>query len=209
MWQESYDLNRRGYQNGSTLPASLTDYFNGVVLQRSSSFASDHRGGTMRFQLAFNVSIVWFFVFVVLCQGIKSLGRIIFGMFAVGMLGLITCCIKLLSLMEFQTIQSVFPATDWEEFFINSNCWYIAAQETFLTWSLSGVSIYTIYCKSIKKQGQNQLMIKIEAIFIVLLTFFGLFLAALLGSTCVQILKTNGFSYVPASYGIKNERFII
>jgi hypothetical protein len=40
-----------------------------------------------------------------------------------------------------------------------------------------------------------------EALLVVFLTLFGLFLGAVLGSTCIIILKLNGFNYYPASFG--------
>jgi solute carrier family 6 (neurotransmitter transporter), invertebrate len=137
-WQERFD-SFRGYQNVSALrlTENIADYFNGVVLQRLSAVANTH-DGKMRFQLAFNVSIVWMLVFVLLCRGIRSLGQIVIGIATFCFLGLSAVCIKLLTLLSFETIQDIFPATDWQEFFANSNSWSVAAQEAFLTWGLLG-----------------------------------------------------------------------
>lgn len=96
----------------------------------------------------------------------------------------------------------------------------MAAQEVFLTWGLlgiftifsnvfkqcnnhffTGVSTYSIYCKSGKHQRLNHYILRREALLIVFLTLFGLFLGGILGSTCVIILKLNGFNYFPASFG--------
>ena len=69
--------------------------------------------------------------------------------------------------------------------------------QTFFT----GVSIYSIYCKSDKNQRLNHFILRREALLIVFLTLFGLFLGGVLGSTCVIIIKLNGFNYFPASFG--------
>lgn len=136
LWMERFD-SYRSFQNISALRLSenIADYFNGVVLQRLSGVNHD---GKMRFQLAFNVSLVWILVFILLCRGIRSLGRIIFPLAALAFLGLSSVCIKFLTLLSFETIQDIFPATDWQEFFGNSNSWSVAAQEAFLTWGLLG-----------------------------------------------------------------------
>lgn len=138
LWEERFE-SFRGYQNISALRLSenIADYFNGVVLQRLSS-ASNVYDGEMRFQLAFNVSIVWFLVFLLLCKGIRSLGQIVIGMAVFSFLGLSVVCIKFLTLLNFETIQDIFPATDWQDFFANSNSWSVAAQEAFLTWGMLG-----------------------------------------------------------------------
>lgn len=138
LWQERFD-SFRGFQNVSALRLSenIADYFNGVVLQRLSAVSNTH-DGKMRFQLAFNVCVVWILVFILLCRGIRSLGQIVIGMAMFCFLGLTAVCIKFLTLLNFETIQDIFPATDWQEFFANSNSWSVAAQEAFLTWGLLG-----------------------------------------------------------------------
>lgn len=117
------------------LSENIADYWNFVVLQRHSNL---YEGNQMKFQLAFSVAIVWSLVFVLLCRGVKSLGQIIIGMAMVSFSGLFIVCIKFLTLLSFETIQDIFPATDWQDFFANSNSWSVAAQESFLTWGLMG-----------------------------------------------------------------------
>lgn len=58
-----------------------------------------------------------------------------------------------------------------------------------------------MYCKSSKNQKLNPYVLRREAFLVVFLTLFGLFLGAVLGSTCIIILKLNGFNYYPASFG--------
>lgn len=61
--------------------------------------------------------------------------------------------------------------------------------------------MYTMYCKTGKNQRLNPNVLRREAFLVVFLTLFGLFLGAVLGSTCIIILKLNGFNYFPASFG--------
>lgn len=138
LWQERFDT-FRGFQNQNIsalrLSENIADYFNGVVLQRLSGISNTH-DGKMRFQLAFSVSIVWILIFILLSRGVRSLGNIVIGLATFCFLGLSAVCIKFLTLLSFETIQDIFPATDWQEFFANSNSWSVAAQEVSFTLTL-------------------------------------------------------------------------
>lgn len=125
-WEERFD-SYRNYQNISQLRLSenIADYFNGVVLQRLSGLVGSY-DGKMRFQvntttttisltlllifpmisqLAFNVSIVWILIFIILCRGIRSLGNIAIGLCLFSFLCLAAVCIKFLTLLNFETVQ--------------------------------------------------------------------------------------------------------
>lgn len=139
-------------------------------------------------------------MFLVLCRGLQSFGKIVFGLMFFSFAGFIAVCSKLLTLINFETVQNIFPATDWQEFFVNSKSWISAAQETFLTWGLLGASVFSMYCKTGKNVQLNKVMLRREAFIIVLVTLLGLFLASILGSSCVQILNNRGFLYFPGSF---------
>lgn len=49
---------------------TVPDYFSGVVLQRHHLNESDPGVITLKFQLAFNLAVVWMIVFVSLSKGI-------------------------------------------------------------------------------------------------------------------------------------------
>lgn len=59
------------YQIHETLP----QYFHGEVLQRSLASNNSHYG-TIKFQVAFNLAVVWMIVFVSLSKGLKSYGKV-------------------------------------------------------------------------------------------------------------------------------------
>lgn len=80
-----------------------------------------------------------------------------------------------------------------------------AAQETFLTWGLLGISVYSIYCNS-SRIGNNKAALRRDAVIVVVVTVFVLILAAMFASACVQILLSHGYYYFPGSFGklVKN-----
>uniref|UniRef100_A0A182IZI1 Transporter n=1 Tax=Anopheles atroparvus TaxID=41427 RepID=A0A182IZI1_ANOAO len=226
-WQERFEAYRGIGQQGSNndnnqsyrLPDTVADYFNGVVLQRyhliyQSGPAFDGSNGrvlprvisgigAIRFQLAFNMAIVWTLVFVALCRGIRSLGKVVIGLFLLALPALVAACAKLLTFINYDSVQSIFPATNWQDFFLNRLCWTCAAQEAFLTWGLLGVSIYALNCRSNRKGSCNvrtRRELRRDAFVVAFLTIAGLLLAAVLGSACVQILSSRGYYYSPGSY---------
>uniref|UniRef100_A0A182JTD9 Transporter n=1 Tax=Anopheles christyi TaxID=43041 RepID=A0A182JTD9_9DIPT len=225
-WQEPFEAYHSGQDNQSyRLPDTVADYFNGVVLQRyylahqaaslpvgyggrnlppATPAASRTSGiGAIRFQLAFNLAIIWTLVFVALCRGIRSLGKIVIGLFLGAFVALTAVCAKFLTFIDYDSVQNIFPATDWQDFFLNSRSWTSAAQETFLTWGLLGVSIYALNCRSNRKGNSNvrtRRELRRDAFLVAFITLAVLMLAAILGSACVQILNSRGYYYFPGSY---------
>uniref|UniRef100_A0A182FU45 Sodium-neurotransmitter symporter n=1 Tax=Anopheles albimanus TaxID=7167 RepID=A0A182FU45_ANOAL len=208
------------------LSDTVADYFNGVVLQRyhlrltlpgrsagpvpsggAGAGAATLPGvsgiGAIRFQLAFNLAILWTLVFVALCRGIRSLGKVVIGLFLCATAGLVAVSAKFLTFINYDSLQSIFPATDWQDFFLNSRSWMSAAQETFLTWGLLGVSVYSLSCRSNRKgacNGRTRRELRRDAFLVALITLGVLLFAAILGSACVQILNARGYYYFPGSY---------
>lgn len=205
-WQEIYEMYRGPGNQSFRLSDTVADYFNGVVLQRHQ-LGPGVRGmngiGAVRFQLAFNLAILWTVVFVALCKGIRSFGKIVIGLFSFAFVGLIAITSKFLSMVNYDSVKNVFPATDWAEFFLNSKSWMGAAQETFLTWGLLGVSVYSMSCRTNRKggSGRTKRELRRDALLVVVFTLTGLILAAAFGSACVQILNNRGYYYFPGSYG--------
>ncbi|KFB49808.1 hypothetical protein ZHAS_00017827 [Anopheles sinensis] len=224
-WQERFEAYRGIGQGGNQsyrLPDTVADYFNGVVLQRyhliyqpgpaNPTFDTGAGRvlpraisgiGAIRFQLAFNMAIVWTLVFIALCRGIRSLGKVVIGLFIVALPALVAACAKLLTFINYDSVQSIFPATNWQEFFLNPISWTCAAQEAFLTWGLLGVSIYALNCRSNRKGSCNvrtRRELRRDAFVVAFVTLAGLLLAAVLGSACVQILSSRGYYYSPGSY---------
>ncbi|KAJ8932876.1 hypothetical protein NQ314_014356 [Rhamnusium bicolor] len=125
------------------LSETIPDYFNGIVLQRHH-LPSGNAYGTIKFQLAFNLAVVWMIVFVSLSKGLRSYGKVTYAFTLLPVFGTFILCAKLLGLMPPEFVNVIFPETSWGEFFLNPKSWLAAAQETFLTWGLLGAAIMQI-----------------------------------------------------------------
>lgn len=118
--------------NGSSIKIEETipDYFNGQVLQRiSPQMLADgedidgevNSGGTVKFQLCFNLLIVWIIVFACLSKGLKSYGKVVFVFGIVPLFALCLLCAKLLGLVPTNGARhGLFNETSWPEFFLNT-----------------------------------------------------------------------------------------
>lgn len=106
-------------ENGTfQLSETLPDYFNGVVLQRHH-LPSGNSYGTVKFQLAFNLAVVWMIVFVSLSKGLRSYGKVIYAFTLLPVFGTFILCAKILGLMPPEFVNVIFPETSWGEFFLN------------------------------------------------------------------------------------------
>lgn len=54
---------------------TLPQYFHGEVLQRNLG-SNNTQFGTIKFQVAFNLAVVWMIVFVSLSKGLRSYGKV-------------------------------------------------------------------------------------------------------------------------------------
>ncbi|XP_073811591.1 sodium-dependent transporter bedraggled isoform X2 [Musca autumnalis] len=202
-WAETtHILIPRNYSNNYfNLTESIPDYFNINVLQRLQIFKIVDNSGIrvhISDRLAFYLAILWATVFLILCKGLRSFGKVIF---IVGMLPLLAMAVvtgKLLYVVDLVKLQNVFSSSELDDFLINSKTWAAAAQETFLTWGLLGASVISISSRTHKSQSKKTL--RRDAILVVLMTLIGLCLSALMGLSCNQILHQSGYVYVPGSY---------
>ncbi|KAL5274224.1 hypothetical protein ACFFRR_000781 [Megaselia abdita] len=198
-WQEPFYLYRRSTNNSYNLTETIADYFNGLVLQRwqlgvEYSPRRIETGG-----LAFNLAIIWTCVFLVLCKGLKSLGKIVIGLTIIPLIMFTVITGKLLYIIDYTTIQNIFSAADFDNFLLNSKTWTAAAQETFLTWGLLGSSVISMTSRNNSKE-ESPYTLRREACLVVFLTIFGLGLSAVFGFCCIQILENNDYIYFPGSY---------
>ncbi|XP_017468509.1 PREDICTED: uncharacterized protein LOC108360651 [Rhagoletis zephyria] len=202
LWQEMINPYRRATNGSANLTESITDYFNIVVLQRLHLFKSAD-GGNVRFRvsnrLAFNLAIIWVFVFLILCKGLKSFGKVVFLLTILPLIALAAVICKLLYVVDPAKLQNIFTQTDFNDFFENSQMWVAAAQEVFLTWGLLGSSVISI-TSCTHAAGRSEISLRRDAIFAILITLFSLCVAALLGTLCVQILNQHSYIYVPGSF---------
>ncbi|KAL4716076.1 hypothetical protein ACJJTC_013853 [Scirpophaga incertulas] len=186
---------------------SLPQYFQSEVLQRS--FCSNNSYfGSIKFQVAFNLAVVWMIVFVSLSKGLRSYGKAVYMLIFLPICGTIVLCTKLLTLIPYDSVINIFSETEWSEFFINSNSWAAAGQEIFLTWGALGACVMQLTSHKNAKSKTNSVLQK-ESACIVAFTFAVLLLGAFLANTCVQILKNYGYIYTPGSYEtVKTSQFL-
>ncbi|XP_030567562.1 uncharacterized protein LOC115767426 isoform X1 [Drosophila novamexicana] len=202
-WQElAFPYRYDAANDTGNLTHTVAEYFNIVVLQRLHLAKHPDASG-MRFhvndrQLAFYLALIWAAVFLILCKGLKSLGKLTYLINTLPLLALIAVTGKFVSVVDPASLQNVFAASDFDEFLVNSNTWTAATQETFLTWGLLGASVIAITSRT--HASASKATLRRDAILLVLLTLLGLSLVALLALCCAQILRQHGYIYVPGSF---------
>lgn len=174
---------------------TVPDYFSGAVLQRHHLNEANPGVVTLKFQVAFNLAVVWMIVFVSLSKGLRSYGKVVYVFTLVPVFGTLILCAKLLGLTPPGSIHQLFPATVWSEFFINGKSWVAASNEVFLTWGLLGAA-----AMQIAAHNKHKHLLQRDTSLVVLLTFVVLLLAAFLANTCVQILRHHGYVYTTSSF---------
>ncbi|CAG9787688.1 unnamed protein product [Diatraea saccharalis] len=111
---------------------SLPQYFQNEVLQINTG-SNKSSFGSIKFQVAFNLAVVWMIVFVSLSKGLRSYGKAVYMLIFLPICGTLVLCTKLLTLIPSDTVTNIFSGTEWNEFFVNSNV---------------RIQFFNIYCKS-------------------------------------------------------------
>ncbi|CAH1975280.1 unnamed protein product [Acanthoscelides obtectus] len=197
-WAEPFGI----YRHEPTIPVNITaklsetipDYLNGIVLQRHHLNSTENYA-TVKFQLAFNLAVAWTIIFVSLSKGIRSYGKVVYAFTLIPLVGMFVLCAKVLGLMPSEYINVIFPETAWDEFFLNPRSWLAAGQEAFLTWGLLGAS-----AMQIASQNKHKHLLQRDSSLVIVITFTVLILAAFLANTCVLILSSYGYNYIPSSF---------
>ncbi|XP_046403337.1 sodium-dependent transporter bedraggled [Ischnura elegans] len=208
-WAEPFDLYREGgpaVHNGTfKLEETVPDYFSGVVLQRHNLPTAESSFGHLKFQLVFNLAVVWMIIFVCLCKGLKSYGKVVYVFAPLSILCLSVVCTKMLGIVPFGDPGRIFHETVWNEFFLNSKSWLAAATEAFFTWGLLGASAMQIASHNagigVDPGCKKKSKLHRDTIVVVCLTLTILILSAFLGNTCVRLLHVRGgYHYMPSSF---------
>lgn len=198
-WAEPFELYHYdpipGTENGSKLEDTVPDYLSGVVLQRHGLANSENSFGHLKFQVTFNLAVVWMIVFVCLSKGLKSYGKVVYVFSLFPVFGMLILCTKLLGLTPSTGSGQVFPETIWHEFFLNSKSWIAATTEVFFTWGLLGAAIMQI-----SSHNRHKHLLQRDVSLVIILTIAILLLSAFLANTCVQLLSAHGYSYIPSSF---------
>ncbi|GJQ74572.1 hypothetical protein Trydic_g21433 [Trypoxylus dichotomus] len=176
------------------LSDTIPDYLSGVVYQRTN-LVYGNVYGTIKFQPAFNLAVVWMIVFVSLSKGLRSYGKVIYVFILLPVFATFILCAKLLGMMPPERVNVIFPETSWSEFFTNPKSWIAACQEVFLTWGLLGAAVMQI-----ASHNKNKHLLQRDTSLIAVITFSVLTLTAFLANTCVQILHSKHYTYRPNSF---------
>ncbi|KAL1436504.1 hypothetical protein MTO96_049605 [Rhipicephalus appendiculatus] len=122
------------YKNNSSSPEFLgwttASYFHGRVLDRRA-VPQTSGIGDLKFELAFNLGIIWLLVFIALSRGLKSFGKIL------AILGILSLCLLVFITIRMTEqwgggITELFKA-DWKGVLSDTNSWVVAAREVFIT----------------------------------------------------------------------------
>ncbi|BET01002.1 transporter [Nesidiocoris tenuis] len=184
------------FNSSFRLEETVGDYFSGVVLQRHNVENPSSSPGTLKFQLTFNLAVVWMIVFIALSKGLKSYGKVVFMFSLVPILGMVFLCVKIMGLApSFRKSSISIPQTDWSEFFLNSKSWSVAMTEAFYTWGLLGASAMQMASHN----RPHHLLYK-DTNIVTAVTFAVLILSAFLANTCSQLLLAHGYQYTPSSF---------
>lgn len=169
---------------------SVASYFHGHVLDRKPN---DYGFGQLKFEIAFDLCIVWLLVFLSLCRGSKSLGKVVL------ILGIMPSILLLLVTMRIieqwgEGITEILPSS-WKVSMTDSQSWLIAAREVFLTWGLFGaVALHLCsHNKFTAKLNKNVAILSIASISILLI-------ASLLFASIMKIFPSNGITFLATSY---------
>ncbi|CAG9562594.1 unnamed protein product [Danaus chrysippus] len=204
-WALPNEYSFDSHRNNTKIYETLPKYFHSEVLQRN---VNSNSFGTIKFQVAFNLAVVWMIVFCSLSKGLRSYGKAVYMLIFLPICGTLVLSIKLLTLIPYDTVTNIFPETEWSEFFINSSSWAAAAQETYLTWGLLSACVMQLTTHKHPKH-KTHLTLQRESACIVVFTISVLLLGAFLANTCVVILKRYGFTYVPSSFEtVKSSQFL-
>ncbi|XP_014258798.1 sodium- and chloride-dependent glycine transporter 1 isoform X2 [Cimex lectularius] len=196
-WAEPYiGLLGPGWRYNSSLEETVPDYFSGVVLQRHTLISPANAPGHLKFQVTFNLAVVWMIVFISLSKGLKSYGKVVFLFSLVPTFGMLVLCTKLVSLTPItHRFHLSFPQTDWSEFFLNTKSWSAAMSEAFYTWGLLGSS-----AMQMASHNRPNHLLHRDTTLVTIITFSILVLAAFLANMCSQLLLAYGYLYVPSSF---------
>ncbi|XP_066909040.1 sodium-dependent transporter bedraggled isoform X2 [Halyomorpha halys] len=198
-WSEPYDIILgQNWKTNTTikLEETVSNYFSAVVLQRSNLETPANAPGHLKFQVTFNLAVVWMIVFISLSKGLKSYGKVVFLFSLAPTFGMLVLCTKLLGLApQGSKIQLGFPQSEWGEFFSNTKSWSAAMCEAFYTWGLLGAAAMQMASHNRPKHHLHR-----DTSFVTVITLVVLILAAFLANTCSQLLYYHGYTYIPSSF---------
>ncbi|XP_057366685.1 sodium-dependent transporter bedraggled-like [Daphnia carinata] len=201
-WSKCYEQIRSCSQPTNysfSLEETIPDYFHARVLQRSAPWNPPLSFVSLKFELAFNLAVIWMIVFVALGKGLRSYGKVVYAFGTLPILGYFIICVKVLgysSSIPTNGVGGVLDRTPWNEFFTDTKVWVIAAREVFMTWGMCGAIVMQI-----TSHNRYSHSLRRDITVVIGLTLFVLMLSGFLASACLQIINARGpYEYVMSSF---------
>ncbi|XP_076373009.1 sodium-dependent transporter bedraggled-like [Tachypleus tridentatus] len=187
---QSYCLESQNKSSKDFIGWSVSSYFHGNVLDRNSS---NRQLGDLRFEIAFNLAVVWLLVFLALSRGNRLYGKLVYAFVLIPVSLLFLVAVRIMERWG-MGIASIFDAP-WKEVLADSSSWLLAAREVFLTWVLYGALCLQMcsHNKFTSNVIKNVLAVGVGVTFT--LIFVSLFFAS-----AMQAMKENNLTLVPSSY---------
>ncbi|XP_043483923.1 sodium-dependent transporter bedraggled [Leptopilina heterotoma] len=195
-WADDFILDRSHLNVGrNTTTTKMTElpltFFNHAFLSQKDMNQQNFSTTLIRFQIAFNLAVMWTVVFFSLFKGLRSYGKVI----SYYVLTLLACNllfgVKVLNLIPQDPFNKMYSTHVWSEFFLNEKSWVAAASEAFFTWGLLSVAAMQT---AVHNKDKN--FVKRDILFVVTFTMLLLFLNGFIANTCVKILNVNGYNFI-------------
>ncbi|XP_051173123.1 sodium-dependent transporter bedraggled isoform X2 [Leptopilina boulardi] len=179
--------------NHETYPWAKEFMLNRNVLYNKDLNQEDFSATILRFQIAFNLAVLWIVIFFSLSKGLHSYGKVIIYYISISLLCNFLVCIKVLNLIPQDSSDKSYSTDIWSGFFFNYQSWIAATTEAFLTWGLLGAATMQIAV-----HNRDKSFVKRDILFVVLFTMLMLFLNAFIANNCVKVLNLYGYNFIKA-----------
>ncbi|XP_067123100.1 sodium-dependent transporter bedraggled-like isoform X1 [Centruroides vittatus] len=169
------------------LSVSIPYYLNNIVQKRGQD------AELLEFEPSFNLAIIWILIFICLCYGLRSFGKIIY------FLTLIPVILLTLVLLRFlqdssSGIYKIFDAP-WKESFRDAWSWLLAAREMALIWIL-----YSNVILHICSLNRTANFVTRSFFTVIFLIIYSLLISCFVFSCIFENLYKQNISYVHSSY---------
>ncbi|CAL4082591.1 unnamed protein product [Meganyctiphanes norvegica] len=152
----------------------VPSYFNTKVLQRNETNDWMQELGSLKFDLAFNIALIWIITLIALSKGNQSYGKVCYIVFLLPLLCYLVVCVYLTSWTDDLYINKTNSS------FMDPMCWMSASREVFLVWGLHGAVLQQMAAHNRKNHSLYR-----DTTVLTIITMLVLILAAVMGSSCL------------------------
>ncbi|XP_071041209.1 sodium-dependent transporter bedraggled isoform X2 [Parasteatoda tepidariorum] len=170
---------------------SVSSYFHGRVLGRK---AGEYQIGELKFEVAFNLCLVWIIIFICLSRGSKTFGKVVyvFGLLPIALLLMVTLRMG----QQWGDGITDLLSLRWRGVLLDPSAWWLAAREAFITWGLFGtVALHICSHNKATTNVTKQLIAVVVTAIVVLIS------ASFLFACAGNVLLKRNLSLAFSSYG--------